>query len=177
MDNKITLRIKAKNIRKTLELENINKSILLNIRNNNAYKQAKNIMIYYPLKNEINLLPLLEDNKKFYLPRVSDENIECCRYKKNDKLIKSSFNVLEPVCQKCSPDILDIVFVPALAANINGCRLGYGKGCYDRFLKNCRALKIIAIPDELIFDSIPQEKHDISCDVIITQKKASFERG
>lgn len=32
-------------------------------------------MIYYPLKNEVNLLKLLKDNKNFYLPKVDGEKL------------------------------------------------------------------------------------------------------
>ena len=36
------------------------------------------------------------------------------------------------------PEILDVVFVPLLAYDEKGHRIGYGKGFYDRFLKKCR---------------------------------------
>lgn len=35
-------------------------------------------------------------------------------------------------------DVLDVVFVPLLAFDANGHRVGYGKGFYDRFLAECR---------------------------------------
>lgn len=42
------------------------------------YKQAKNIMLFYPMKNEVNLLELLQDNSKtFYLPKVDGKNLLC----------------------------------------------------------------------------------------------------
>jgi len=36
------------------------------------------------------------------------------------------------------PTQLDVVFVPLLAFDIKGNRLGYGKGFYDRFLASCK---------------------------------------
>ena len=69
MDKK-ELRIKAKEIRKTLDVKDISKNICKNIRNLEVYKSSKNVMIFYPMKYEISLLELLNDGKNFYLPKV-----------------------------------------------------------------------------------------------------------
>lgn len=37
---------------------------------------------------------------------------------------------------------LDVIFVPLLACDVYGNRIGYGKGFYDRFLKKCRSTAI-----------------------------------
>ncbi len=37
-----------------------------------------------------------------------------------------------------SPEDIDLVIVPLLAFNEKGYRVGYGKGYYDKFLKECR---------------------------------------
>lgn len=36
------------------------------------------------------------------------------------------------------PEKIDLVFVPLLAFDLQGQRVGYGKGYYDKFLKTCR---------------------------------------
>ena len=36
------------------------------------------------------------------------------------------------------PEQVDMVFVPLLVCDIQGYRVGYGKGFYDRYLANCR---------------------------------------
>jgi 5-formyltetrahydrofolate cyclo-ligase len=51
----------------------------------------------------------------------------------------SSFGVEEPVAGNLvHPKMIDLVFVPLLAFDQKGYRVGYGKGYYDRFLKRCR---------------------------------------
>ena len=179
MNNKTELRTIAKNIRQNLDIDTISTQIITNIRAMTIYQNASHIMIYYPIKNEINLLPLLTDKKTFFIPRITGEEIECCEFKENNKLTISKFKIPEPSskCPPADPQILDLIIVPALAANRHGYRLGYGKGFYDRFLKTVRAKTILAIPEELIFDNIHEEEHDVACDIVITQKKASFERG
>jgi 5-formyltetrahydrofolate cyclo-ligase len=67
------------------------------------------------------------------------------------------------------PDELDLVFVPLLGFDQNGNRIGYGKGFYDRFLKDCRpeTLKIGLSFLEPI-PSIPSDPWDVPLDYVIT---------
>lgn len=175
MKNKTDLRVKAKSIRKELNISEISKSITANIRKLDIYNLSKHIMLYYPLSNEINLLELLEDDDKcFYLPRVCGNNLECCPYKPGDDLIISPLNIREPHCEAVDKSEIELVFVPALMADREYNRLGYGGGFYDRFLKGLNAYKIIPIAEELVIDKLCTECTDVCCDGIITQKKASF---
>lgn len=178
MENKTDLRIRAKSIRKELNITEISKQIVSNIRTLDIYNLSKHIMIFYPLINEINLLPLLEDDDKyFYLPRVNGKDLECCPYKPGDDLIISPLNIREPHCDYVDKSDIELVFVPALMADKNHNRLGYGGGFYDRFLNGLNAYKIIPIPEKLLVDKLYTEPTDIRCDAIVTEKKASFERG
>ena len=172
--DKSELRKKAKQIRKSLKIDIISEQIVYNIRNSSLYQDAKNVMIFYPMKDEINLLPLLDDDKQFYLPRVNGDYIEICEYRKQNILKKSALGIYEPITCTQNPSILDIIYTPALMCDKDYCRLGYGGGYYDKFFKNSTAKKIIVIPEELTCESLPKEKFDILCDGIITQKKASF---
>lgn len=53
---------------------------------------------------------------------------------------KNKFNILEPIGNNLvKPEEIDLVFVPLLACDLRGYRVGYGKGFYDRYLKRCRA--------------------------------------
>jgi len=168
MDNKTDLRIKAKNIRKTLDIENISKVLCQKIKLSDIYKNAENVLIFYPLPNEINLLELLSDDKNFFLPRINGENLEICPYKQGDILKESSFKTKEPTSDAKNADILDLIILPALAADKNNYRLGYGKGYYDRLLSVTKAKTILPISKELVFDKLPIENHDMPVDIVIT---------
>lgn len=51
---------------------------------------------------------------------------------------KNSFGTYEPEnTETIRPDAFDMVFVPLLAIDMYGYRVGYGKGFYDRFLADC----------------------------------------
>ncbi|WP_297131959.1 5-formyltetrahydrofolate cyclo-ligase [Terrisporobacter sp.] len=87
-----------------------------------------------------------------------------------------AYNIREPKSD-CSPEIniknIDVVIVPAVAYDINGFRLGYGGGFYDRFLENIRedAVTIGIAFDLQIFDEVPKEPHDAQLDYIITESR------
>ncbi|MVT08063.1 5-formyltetrahydrofolate cyclo-ligase [Chitinophaga tropicalis] len=57
----------------------------------------------------------------------------------NTVLMKNGYGIPEPAGGKqVMPAEMDLVFVPLLAFDLQGHRVGYGKGMYDRFLKQCR---------------------------------------
>lgn len=171
MFTKVELREKAKQIRSLLEIDKLSRKMVESIRSAEIYEVAENIMIFYPLKDEINLLPLLKDKKNFYLPRVEGKELVVCPYKEGDKLVVSKFNTQEPTSEAVEPDILDIVFIPALMVDNSFHRLGYGLGFYDRFLSksSLRAIKIVPIPSVLIKDKIPFDEFDAQFDIILDE--------
>lgn len=170
MDSKIDLRIKAKSIRKYLNISKISSLAVSKIRDVDIYKEARNVLIFYPMRYEINLLDLLDDDKNFYLPKVCGQKLFICPFKKGDKLEKSAcFNVNEPCTEPVDPNKLDLIIVPALMVDKNGYRLGYGGGFYDRFLGENSFIKtIVPIPKELFVEKLPVEIFDKKIDVVIT---------
>lgn len=58
----------------------------------------------------------------------------------NTKIKKNKYNIPEPVDGIEIPSSkIEVVFVPLLAFDKEGHRVGYGKGFYDRFLRECKA--------------------------------------
>ena len=64
-----------------------------------------------------------------------------------------------------------LVIVPGVAFDANGYRVGYGKGFYDRFLKDKRQMTVIGLcfSGQLV-EEIPHDEHDIKMDKIITEE-------
>lgn len=139
------------------------------LKNTAEYKQAKNIMLFYPLKNEVNLLSLLEDKtKNFYLPKIDGKNLLCCPYSNGDELCFSCFKTKEPLTSPVDKNLIDLVIVPALCCDKNNFRLGYGGGFYDRFLKDYAGKKVVCIPKEFIVNTIYPDSYDVAVDLVIT---------
>jgi len=171
MITKKELRKKAKEIRRSLDIKSISEKITDKIKGMDVYQHAKHIMIFYPLGHEVNLLGLLDDEKSFHLPKVNGEELLVCPYRDGDELEVSEFKTEEPLSEPVDPEILDIVFVPALMIDKHKNRLGYGGGFYDKFLsKNCaNAVKIVAIPSALIIEELPSEDFDKKIDVTVCE--------
>ncbi|MCQ2739479.1 MAG: 5-formyltetrahydrofolate cyclo-ligase [bacterium] len=171
IDNKKSeLRIWAKNKRKEIDIKLVSNLIIYKLLELAEYKNAHNIMIFYPLPNEIDLLELTKDKtKNFYLPKICGDELLCCPYDNSTKLQLSSFKTLEPTTKPCNKENLDLIIVPALACDKKNYRLGYGKGFYDRFLKDLTAIKIVCIPQKLVLENIYPNDFDIPVDKIITE--------
>ncbi|MEJ7767025.1 MAG: 5-formyltetrahydrofolate cyclo-ligase [Chitinophagaceae bacterium] len=110
-------------------------------------------------------LPVLDNEKKIFKPVVVLENTE---------LLQNEFSIYEPQGgQELAPTDIDLVFVPLLAYNMQGFRVGYGKGFYDRFLASCRndVIKIgfSYFPPEGCIDDI--NDFDVPLNLCITPNK------
>ncbi|MBQ9245167.1 5-formyltetrahydrofolate cyclo-ligase [bacterium] len=160
--------------RKFFDTEKLSKKILENLFSTDEYKKAQNIICYYPLNYEVSTLPCFEDNtKNFFLPRVKGNELEICPYEKN-KIKTGSYNIKEPETKAINNfNNIDLIVIPAVAADKNGYRIGYGKGYYDRFLKQHQnqAKKIILVFSELLYETIVPEEFDIKSDIVITDKE------
>lgn len=163
------LRKWAKEIRSNLNIADLSLELIHKLIQTEEYKQSKNVMIFYPLKDEVNLLSLINDRTKtFFLPKIEGENLLCCKFDRNTELCESCFHTMEPVETNIfNPDL---VIIPALAVDKNNYRLGYGKGYYDRYLSNSKHTPktIVCIPKELIVKTIFPNEFDIPVNKIIT---------
>ena len=109
-------------------------------------KEFYHIFLTSKKNNEIEtkfiLSMLAQKNKKVVVPRLIDlNNLEHILLTKQTILKENSYGIPEP--QKYNdkiifPQELDVIIVPLYVFDLNGNRVGYGKGYYDRFLKNCR---------------------------------------
>lgn len=163
------LRRWAKCEREKLDIESLSKVLVKKLQVMEEYQQAKNVMIFYPLKYEVNLLSLLNDKtKSFYLPKIEGESLLCCPFNKKTELCESCFKTKEPISEAVNKEILDLVIVPALAVDKNNYRLGYGGGFYDRFLKDLECIKLTCISKTMVIESVFPSEHDIPVEIIIT---------
>lgn len=168
MQKKTELRKTAKELRKNLDIKAISHNICEKIRALEEFKNAQNVMIFYPLKDEIDLLELLDEGKNFFLPRMTGLNLNVCPYKKGDKLEVKQFGVKEPKTHPVAPKLIDLIIVPALMIDSKNYRLGYGKGFYDRLITKTNAKTVVGLPKELFIEELPTEAHDKAVDIVIT---------
>ena len=154
---------------KSGNIDIISQKIINNILNSDIFKKSMHIALYYPLEGEVDLRPLLDIDKEYYLPKCIINELFFAKY--DGTLVKGCFNISEPQGDIINPDILDLIYIPCLCANNKCYRLGYGKGFYDKFLKkhSSNAKKIIVCPDCFINNDFIEDIFDYKCDGIISE--------
>ncbi|MBQ7292113.1 MAG: 5-formyltetrahydrofolate cyclo-ligase [Clostridia bacterium] len=140
-------------------------------------KNAETLFVFYPLAEEVNLLSVAEygwlEGKRVAFPLCEDKDgrMSFRLVSSLSELADGHFGTKEPSFE--APEILPenaVIFLPALAVDKKGYRLGYGKGYYDRYLAKYAEFKpftVGVIYRELLFDEIPHDEYDIPCDTVV----------
>ena len=136
---------------------------------------AKKILLYIPLSNEVDIGPLIKKLRKkrdieIYVPYMKGLSFVPVKYRLPLKVKK--FGIKEPNFSyyKVNNLQLDLVVVPILGIDKTYRRIGFGAGMYDRFFGTLTN-KPITIFTQLklcISNNIITAKHDIRADYIIT---------
>lgn len=180
MISKTEIRINCIEKRKSLGQDYINnqsKIILNKVLSIEEYKYAKYIFTYISTPEEVNtegiIKQSIDDNKTILVPVITSKTQMAAGIISNDTIfIKNRYNIDEPEIKNIYEGRIDIIITPGLSFDINGGRLGYGGGFFDRFFeKHKEALKIGLCMEELIEVNLPSEIHDIKMDMIITQSR------
>ncbi len=136
--------------------------------------KIKTLSCYMDFDNEVAtylfIMHCLEHGIDVVIPKISSSEMTF-KYISED-FIENEYGILEPLedAKDCEIDNIDIFIVPALAFDEAGCRLGYGKGFYDRVLqKNRRALRIGLSYCFQILPMLPSNEWDEFVDIIVTE--------
>ena len=175
-------REKFTSIRKAISKKNTYKFNPVNIDQLLKNKKINNLKIissFFSIKSEIPTSDLNEylisKNKILSFPVVNPRSkiLLFRKFKKNQKLVEGSYNIPEPPLEN-EELIPNLIFVPCLAFDIQGYRLGYGGGYYDRVLQKIVVKKkIITIGLAYSFQylkKISTGKHDVKLNYILTEK-------
>ncbi|EKD63080.1 MAG: 5-formyltetrahydrofolate cyclo-ligase [uncultured bacterium] len=146
------------------------------LQNFKSFKEAKTVLFYTSMPEEIDTLKLIKKfihDKNIILPTVCHDTHSLKLYHLThvSELHKGYQGILEiPHCTKDTHDHLkiDLCIIPGLAFDMEGNRIGYGKGFFDGLLKKIHAPKIALAYDFQIHEHIPYEEHDIKITHIIT---------
>lgn len=128
-------------------------------------------MLYLPLDGEVNITGLAADDKTFFVPVTKGVMITPAMYAPGMKLSMGEYKVTEPENPVfADKHILDLVIVPAVAADIHKNRMGFGKGCYDRFLADMDCVKAAVCFDFQLTEELLKKPFDVAMDYIITEE-------
>lgn len=152
----------------------------------------KSMMIYVPFRSELDTRPLVEwawqEGIRVIVPRSIPENrsMELYEIRSWDELSPGAYGIMEPDPKRVSKYSAippDVIWVPGLAFDRDGGRLGYGGGYYDRL---SGALEHDSRPEEAedrgkpwwiglgyeiqLVNRVPMDEHDRRLDGVITDK-------
>lgn len=147
--NKKDIRKKYKSLRQALSIETIedfslaiaNNLLRLPIWEKSYFHLFLTIEEQQEVATEYVLQILAGKDKEIIVSKSDFTTFEMVHYllTDNTKFQKNEYNIPEPIEGIEVPDSkIEVVFVPLLAYDKLGNRVGYGKGFYDRFLSKCK---------------------------------------
>lgn len=157
------------------EVQSKSQQIIENLLNQFCFNDLDVVALYYPFKNEVNSLPLIEyllkQNKKVVLPKVlSKTTMAFYEIKNLTDVTKSKFGVLEPTNDVITPSVdIDIMLIPGVGFNHHGYRLGYGAGYYDRYLVDQTFPTVGVCFDLQLNNDFEIDVYDIPLNFVITE--------
>lgn len=148
-----------------------------------AFHDAKTVALFASLATEPDIQPLVEEawarGKRVVFPLMSREgNVPRLDWRMattwDDLVVVGPFGIREPDparCELVAPEDLDCVFVPGLAFDLRGGRLGRGGGYYDAALA---LMDVGTLRVGLMFAlqqaaEIPRDAHDQVLEVVVTE--------
>ncbi len=158
------------------EYERLSRQLQLLFLRSDVYQGARTLMLYWPVHNEpdtaLIFTQAFRDQKTVLLPCVKHGQVFPVCYTIDMPLRKGAYNIQEPVqAQEYPADGIEVVVVPGVAFDPQGNRIGYGKGYYDKFLRNLnqRTIKAGFSFNRCLVEGIHTNTWDIPVDMIVTE--------
>ena len=154
------------------------------IRSLHEWKSAKEVLIYWPIKGELDVRPLISElwdrGSTVLMPRcrpdaAGEMDIACATCE--DELKPGPFSIMEPDSDSCPPVDMccpDLAIIPGVCFDRQGYRLGFGGGYYDRLLASDDMRGTLTIGLGYTFqlvDELPTEPWDKAVNMVCTEEE------
>lgn len=157
----------------------LDRDVAANVRRLNEYPHAKTLLIYVSTPIEVDTKLIIEnawaDGKKVAVPRCIPDtrDMEFHYITSFEDLSPGTFSVLEP--DESLPVVTDftdcLMIVPGMQFDMNGYRLGYGKGYYDRYMVRFTGRSAGICYSNELRPYMHHGRFDRSVDIIVTDRK------
>ncbi len=152
------------------------RSIRRNLLSLEELCRARVILLYYPVRGEPDLIPLvrslLKAKKEIAFPRVEGDSLTLYTVSDLGSLRRGRFGIPEPVDGKrVDPADVDLAVVPGVIFDRRGYRIGFGKGYYDRLLSGVGFLKVGVAYSFQVLEEIPRDPWDVPVDIVVTEEE------
>ncbi len=144
------------------------------------FRESEIVMVFLSLAGEINTAQLVlrawQEGKRVLAPRVSWEQRRMIPLEirsLTEDIEETQWSLRQPVQGDPVPvAMIDLVIVPGIGFDLQGSRLGRGRGFYDRFLANpdFAGITCALAFEEQVVEKIPTDVHDIQVDMVVTSQ-------
>ena len=182
MLSKIEAREKYRNLRKQLpesELLDMSVEIANNLLKFNIW-ELKTFHLFMTIdeNKEVDTKPIFDlligKEKEIIIPKINTNTNTLDSYIFDEKTVFeiNNLRIPEPKNGIVFNGKIDVVILPLLAYDLDGNRIGYGKGFYDNFISNLKSEPLkIGISYFSPEKKLESNNHDINLDYCITQNK------
>lgn len=156
-----------------VEIEQASSALAEQFFNCPQYQSAKTVYGYLPYNQEVRTVPMLErallDGKKVAVPKVYGDQMRFIYLTDFSQVEKGYCGIPEPIADEpLAQDPEALVMMPGLAFDMQGRRVGYGGGFYDRFLSSEPGHPTVALCyDFQVFPKLETEEFDIPVDCVL----------
>ncbi len=166
----------------TEELAALSSLVAANVRSLKEYKQSRLLISYCAKEDEVQTRSIIEgalEEGRRVAVIVTNVRSKTLGFSEitsfEDELAPGAFGILEPKVGQVRPVTLaqaDLILVPLVAWDEKGNRLGYGAGYFDRALAGARKITKVGLAlESQRLPQIPTSRHDVSLDIIVTEKR------
>lgn len=137
------------------------------------YAEAETVYGYLPYNQEVRtegiLRKALADGKQVAVPKVYGDEMRFIYIHDFENLEKSNMGIPEPIADApVANDATALVLMPGLAFDLQGHRVGYGGGFYDKYLeKEPKHPKVALCFDFQLLPQLDTDEHDIPVDLVL----------
>lgn len=185
MLNSEDIKAQKRNLRKAIKIsknslsleekKTRSQSIWQQIENLSEFKEARTIMLYWSMDDEVYTHDFIEKwhtKKTLLLPAVDGDDLRIKVFDGiNSMRPGPDFGILEPTGHDYSePENIDMIIVPGVAFDHNNNRMGRGRGFYDRLLCQSNAIKVGVCFLFQYIPVVPTEPEDIKMDMVVTEQ-------
>lgn len=165
------------------EIESKSTAIMDKLLGTDLFAQANTVMFFLSFGSEVSTFPMIEKSleigKQVVVPKTVREKrqmIPSLLLDIENDLTPGMKGILEPkdnCLRPVAPDIISMVVVPGVAFDLNGNRLGYGGGYYDRFFNLLNAdTPLVAMAFSCqVLEEIPTGPFDKKVDLLLTEER------
>lgn len=156
--------------------------ILSKIKKLKEYQNSEIVMFYLSYGSEVitdaMINEFLSDGKEVAVPVIQnpgDGIMTAVKINKLEDCYEKVYGIRQPEFDEqevVAKEDIDLIFVPGIVFDVNGYRVGYGKGYYDRWLEGTDISKRIGLAFEVqLTEKIPNGKYDLPVGRILTEKR------